>query len=67
MTSISVTITPGLDVRDLEFFQVAEKALDAAFAPLGFERSESTKDGRYVRIVYERKSKANSGTSGRGS
>ena len=64
---IQVAIVPGLDVRDIEIFQAAEKALDAVFAPLGFERSESTKDGRYVRIVYERKSKANSGTSGRGS
>ena len=54
---IQVAIVPGLDVRDIEIFQAAEKALDAAFAQLGFERSESTKDGKYVHIVYKKKTR----------
>lgn len=52
--SIAVAIVPGLDGYDIELFQAVEKALNAALAQFGHQRSVSTMSGLYALHTYRK-------------
>lgn len=47
-----IKITPGLDRNNIELFQAIEKDIDKVMVSYGFTRSETTKAGDRVELIY---------------